>query len=446
MESKSASLYLHLLTQEIPLGNEKQLQELVDGIYEFALSEYKSDNNSTAEDICIKTIELLKKVEGLSKGKGTINRLLANVYNKQGNFSKSLGCNITAAGQLISAGEIKTAATVYSNCGALLFYLGDRAGAYQYQLLALNLAEEHGLQFEKAKTLLNIAIILEGRREFREALKLSERARSIFLESSSNWGTAYSLAVIASVRNSMGDYEEGFKYHQMALDIRREEGNEREILLSLINLSSTLLKMDKAQEAEQFSREALDILNWPSMKVLALINLAEALLKQKKPELAMEVVKEVNDLFLTLEGFDEERAELVCLESQIEHAFGKHEASYLSLHRYIKLTDKLRAERRDEEISRMRIATEIKASLQEKEVIAQKNKELSAANEQLRKALAEVKTLSGMLPICSSCKKIRDDSGYWQQLESFISKNSAAQFSHGLCTDCMDKILREIED
>jgi hypothetical protein len=54
----------------------------------------------------------------------------------------------------------------------------------------------------------------------------------------------------------------------------------------------------------------------------------------------------------------------------------------------------------------------------------------------LRDALAKVKTLSGMLPICSSCKKIRDDKGYWDQIEHYISNHSEAEFSHAICPDC----------
>ena len=50
---------------------------------------------------------------------------------------------------------------------------------------------------------------------------------------------------------------------------------------------------------------------------------------------------------------------------------------------------------------------------------------------ELQAALADVKTLSGLLPICASCKKIRDDNGYWQNLERYIQEHSEAQFSHG---------------
>lgn len=56
---------------------------------------------------------------------------------------------------------------------------------------------------------------------------------------------------------------------------------------------------------------------------------------------------------------------------------------------------------------------------------------------ELRSALDEVRTLSGFLPICASCKKIRDDKGYWNQIESYIQNHSEAEFSHSICPDCV---------
>ena len=59
--------------------------------------------------------------------------------------------------------------------------------------------------------------------------------------------------------------------------------------------------------------------------------------------------------------------------------------------------------------------------------------------EELRQALDEVKNLSGLLPICSYCKKIRDDDGYWQKVEQYLSAHSKAQFSHSICPECLEK-------
>lgn len=60
--------------------------------------------------------------------------------------------------------------------------------------------------------------------------------------------------------------------------------------------------------------------------------------------------------------------------------------------------------------------------------------------DELQKALDEVKTLSGFLPICASCKKIRDDQGYWKQIESYLRDHSSAKFSHSICPECNNRL------
>jgi hypothetical protein len=61
-------------------------------------------------------------------------------------------------------------------------------------------------------------------------------------------------------------------------------------------------------------------------------------------------------------------------------------------------------------------------------------------------AVANVKVLSGMLPICASCKKVRDDKGYWNQIETYIRQHSDTQISHGLCPDCVRKLYPEYSE
>lgn len=77
-------------------------------------------------------------------------------------------------------------------------------------------------------------------------------------------------------------------------------------------------------------------------------------------------------------------------------------------------------------------------------------KEAEAAQEklilELQKALTEVKTLSGLLPICANCKKIRDDQGYWNQIESFLAAHANLLFSHSICPECIRALYPEIAD
>lgn len=66
--------------------------------------------------------------------------------------------------------------------------------------------------------------------------------------------------------------------------------------------------------------------------------------------------------------------------------------------------------------------------------------------EKLEKALAEIRTLQGIIPICAACKKIRDDRGYWNQLETYLSHHSHAEFSHGLCPECLRRLYPDLQD
>lgn len=65
---------------------------------------------------------------------------------------------------------------------------------------------------------------------------------------------------------------------------------------------------------------------------------------------------------------------------------------------------------------------------------------------ELQDALNQIKTLRGIVPICASCKKVREDDGYWNQVEAFVSAHSEATFSHGICPDCAAKLYPEFMD
>jgi hypothetical protein len=75
--------------------------------------------------------------------------------------------------------------------------------------------------------------------------------------------------------------------------------------------------------------------------------------------------------------------------------------------------------------------------------LLQLNRELQSKVHELEEAREAVRTLSDLLPICSSCKKIRDDQGCWSAIETYISKHSRTLFSHGICPDCMRKLYPE---
>lgn len=72
--------------------------------------------------------------------------------------------------------------------------------------------------------------------------------------------------------------------------------------------------------------------------------------------------------------------------------------------------------------------------------ILKSERELLQKNEELEKAFSEIKQLRGIIPICASCKKIRDDRGFWHQVEAYVRDHTDADFSHGICPECAEKL------
>ena len=132
-----------------------------------------------------------------------------------------------------------------------------------------------------------------------------------------------------------------------------------------------------------------------------------------------------------------------------EEARTKSEAFALGANDYlVKLPDmiELRARVRyhsKAHLNRLQRQEAFKALRESQQQLVKKNTELSMANQELEKAVTEVKQLRGLLPICSYCKKVRQDGTYWQQIESYLADHSELIFSHGLCPDCYGKVEKD---
>ena len=90
----------------------------------------------------------------------------------------------------------------------------------------------------------------------------------------------------------------------------------------------------------------------------------------------------------------------------------------------------------------------VERALREWKLLAERREAVAAQKHliaQLEEALSKVKTLSGLLPICSACKKIRDDQGYWNQVEGYIQEHTDARFTHSYCPECAQKYLSKLE-
>ena len=151
------------------------------------------------------------------------------------------------------------------------------------------------------------------------------------------------------------------------------------------------------------------------------------------------------DALLTLAGNTAWLMVLICIIGYSVRYVGRHIVRPLEhidskLHRIGAFTSK---NSQGNEIDRVRESTNALEKTLEARAAAEADREKTI--QELRYAMEQVRTLSGFLPICASCKKIRDDQGYWGQVEEYISKHSDVQFSHGLCPDCAQKLYGEFK-
>jgi len=172
---------------------------------------------------------------------------------------------------------------------------------------------------------------------------------------------------------------------------------------------------------------------------------------QEEPENTMEILQ-VSNLARGLETLERGGIDVVLLDLTLPDSSGHNTFAMLAKHvptmPVIVLTgmdDKELAIRIVQEgaqdylvksmVDYTMLARSIRYSIERKRTLLEKDQLIG----QLREALANVKTLSGLLPICASCKHIRDDKGYWHQVEFYIQQHSSAVFTHGLCPKCTQK-------
>jgi uncharacterized coiled-coil protein SlyX len=114
----------------------------------------------------------------------------------------------------------------------------------------------------------------------------------------------------------------------------------------------------------------------------------------------------------------------------------------------------LLAEKEQEAVYYRRIAEEsgknsLKQITELSEMVVERNRIMAELNQkvaELEKALAKVKLLEGIIPICMYCKKIRDDKDSWLQMERYIASHSEAEFSHGVCPHCFEEQMKKLEE
>lgn len=376
----------------------------------------------------------------------TLNSLGASHY-QMGQFEAALEAFLESLAYRQALGDRVGVARVITNIGKSYhdWRQFDRALPVLEQAVAL--ADSTGHPYVRAYALTCLGELLTDLGRLPEARALLERSFAIYSvrpagmtadDSTSAWALNTPALARLSVRE--GNPRAALAPLQELLEISRANGRTRSVARAYLDLAMTYRALgdrDRAIASAERSLAAGRSIEQRATILLALDELADLTEEAGDSRAALRHLRAYQALRDTV--FDQAAAQRIAAME------GRAETRRLQLER----------SQQDQLIARQRLvgvlgaAVIILASIvvvqlvrnnrqgrEREELLARTNAELAHANDELRTALTEVRQLKGLIPICANCKRIRDDEGFWEAVETYIADRSDAMFSHGICTHC----------
>jgi tetratricopeptide (TPR) repeat protein len=385
----------------------------------------------------------------------------------------------------VQAGDQWGEAQGYNSLGLVEADAARYPEALDYHLKALAIRERTGDKEGLAYSNNNLGNVHRNMREYEKALARHQQGLALKIELGLTASEAYSHQNIGLVHFEMKNYPAALEAYQRALAIREKLGDRRAMGVSLNAIGQVEAQTQPAAALVTYQRAlALRRENGDARGEMATeFNLGDVYRKIKNLTLATAAYKRAIEIGSRIEAPLLYSNVLKAL-SEAEAEAGNHQAAYHHQVEYQQAREKMfsienaarfqrlqmaqEAERQqqqikdleqeralsDAELSRVRTARTALAVIAVLVIISlallqarfrlknESEARFRAQAATLTDALDRVKTLKGMLPICAWCKKIRDDQGYWTQVESYVSSHSAAEFTHSICPVCADDALK----
>ncbi len=315
--------------------------------------------------------------------------------------------------------------------GYCYFRLGDYPQSLEMHFEALKTAEEHGLEDIRSRSLDYVGFIYVKLGKPAEAITYHKRAVELCPDDLSWQAFGHNNLACAYIDNQ--EYDTALVHAMKSLDLGRNHNVARVLPHVLDTIGLAYQKKGEIQTAIQYFEEAAECASKTCVKAAeidALHNLGSAYASLgNQDERALMHLRRGLELAVKLEAKPQM---IVCHEvlSGILARQGELAAALEHHRQFAKLEREVFSEQADQKLKTLQVVHDTENAKKEAEIHRLKNIELQTA-------LDKVKLLSGLLPICAWCKRIRDDGGYWDQIEMYIDKHSEAEFSHSICPDCL---------
>lgn len=374
---------------------------------------------------------------GEAQGYNTLGLIEADA----GRFGEALEVHLKALAIRQRTGDREGLAYSYNNLGNAYRNIEEYEKALEYHERGLALKVELGMKSSEAYSHQNMGLVYFEMKDNANALAAYRRALAIREELGDRRAMGVSLNAIGQVE-AQTDPRAALATFDRALALRREAGDRRGEVATEINLGGAYRRLGDLSRAIDAYMRALaitDRIDAPLLRSNALRALADA--EAARGDFRAAYGHQLEHQAARDQMFNRENADRL-QRLQVAHEAEQRQREIERLQQESAL--------RDAELSRvrmMRTALAVIAVLVGVSLTLLygrfRSKQRSEARfraqaEALADALNRVNVLKGMLPICAWCKKIRDDNGYWTQVESYVSTHSAAEFTHSICPSCAD--------
>jgi len=365
----------------------------------------EAGNFPEAMSHCRKSMTIYEELRD-GNGMASVHGTLAAIYWSQGMLDKALEHFHESLRQKQECGASQDElANCHFNIGSCYCSLNRFDLAQESYEYVLKIWEKSGEPENLAYIYNNIGTLYGKKKELNKAREYFQKALDFREDLGDKKGMASTLSNLGSLHEDLGDNESALGFFIRSLELYEEIGNRRGIAYTCGCVGGIYTAMGSLDKAEEIISRGLEITRTLKIK-----------------DWEIHCLKRIMNLYEAKE--DLQKALMYSWELNICAKENLNEKSM-------------------EKIAGLQVQFETEKKEKEAEIYRLKNMELSDMNDQLRDALTHVKKLQGMLPICASCKKVRDDDGYWQQIESYISEHSDAKITHGICPECMIKLYGE---
>lgn len=408
------------------------------------------------------------------------------LYQETGLFTQALEAYLGAFRTCQSAGKIFPWTLV--DIGTIYYNLDDTANAFRYWREAE--ANFHDNPYALANINNNYGLIYDAHGEFDKGLICHKKALQYHLRLPDSTAAAYSYNYIANTLLQQGKIDSALTYHTKAKNLS-EKSDDKQFVVSLImNVGIDYLQLRNSKEAAACFKEAKKMyekMPISSETIGSIFGVGGFYLAASQYPLALSYTQEalrlarengsivyqdwsllqLSQIYEKMGGYSQalkyRQQDRVVIDTLVQRSFGRRTSDLEAVYNLGRANEEmafLKQKIKYEEqiryyfmggsfllllvvgllaslyLQKRRYGRKLEIEITERKRVGE---DLQRLVLELKDSLAKVKTLSGLLPICASCKKIRNDQGYWDQLEDYLKKTTDATLTHGICPDCAKK-------